>query len=237
MLAAIALMATVNVAIYTEIVTGADGSPRARGGLLEGLTEPTPQVPTPAQIAEADASPELPGTYVPSQGKRHTPAWPLEERVPYCDEGSGGTDGGDCYASRPPTSGLHLPVQRGVILGGSVVALPPDPGIYQFDMPREAIPHLQEHAGVFVGFNCESDACRATVLRMGELVQQELSVGARVVMAPFSDLPPDTIGLAAWTRVDTFTAAEYSAERVRSFIKAHSCRFDPEGFCLTAPLN
>lgn len=234
MLAAIAFMALVNVSIYTDVVVGADGSPRARGGLLEGLTEQTPQGPTPAQLAEADTSPSLPGRYVPSQGKRHTAAWPLEERVPYCDEGAAA---GDCYASLPPTSGLHLPVQRGVVLGDSVVTLPPDPGIYPFDMPREAIPHLQEHAGVFAGFNCESDACRATVLRMGELVQQELSVGARVVMAPFSDLPPDTIGLAAWTRVDTFTAAGYTDERVRSFIKAHSCRFDPEGFCPTAPLN
>jgi hypothetical protein len=234
LLLAIAFMALVNVAIYTEVVVGADRNVRARGGLLEGLTERTPEGPTPAQVAEADASPALPGRYVPSQGKRHTAAWPLDERVPYCVEGAVRDD---CYASLPPTSGLHLPVQRGVVLGGSVVTLPPDPGIYTFDMPREAIPHLQEHAGVFVGFNCESDTCRATVLRMGQVVQQELSVGSRVIMAPFSDLPPDSIGLAAWTRVDTFAAADYTDERVRAFIKAHSCRFDPEGFCLTAPLN
>jgi hypothetical protein len=45
------------------------------------------------------------------------------------------------------------------------------------------------------------------------------------------DLDADTIALASWTRVDSFDAAEYGDGRVREFIRAHSCRFDPEGFC------
>jgi hypothetical protein len=56
-------------------------------------------------------------------------------------------------------------------------------------------------------------------------------------MAPDSDLAEDTIGLAAWTRFDTFAATDYTDERARSFIKAHSCRFDPEGFCKERPVN
>ena len=54
-------------------------------------------------------------------------------------------------------------------------------------------------------------------------------------MSPDPDLDDDTIGLAAWTRVDVFSAADYTDDRVRAFIKAHSCRFDPELFCARRP--
>jgi hypothetical protein len=132
----------------------------------------------------------------------------------------------------PPSSGLHVPVQRAVRLeDGTVTALPPRPGVYDFDLPREAVPHIEEHAGVFVGYNCDSAACDSAIEALEAVVIQELSLQRRVIMARFSDLPPDTIGLASWTRVDTFPAAEFDAERVAAFIRAHSCRFDPEGFC------
>lgn len=185
-----------------------------------------------ADIAEDDASAALPGRFVPAQGRSHTAAWPLRgnQRVPYCPVGRYNNE---CYASNPPTSGLHVPVERAARLSAGVVTqLPPDPGIYDFDLPREAVPHLQEHAGVFVGYNCESDACRAAVRDLEAVVLQELSLGARVVMAPFSDLAPDTIAAASWTRYDVVVAAGWDPERFRTFIKAHSCRFDPEGFCI-----
>jgi hypothetical protein len=199
--------------------------------LLPSGNAPGVEGPSVADRAEADDSAELPGTFVPSQGKRHTGTWPLRnnERVPYCEPGAFHNE---CYASNPPTSGLHVPVQRGAqIADGVVTLLPPDPGVYDFDLPREAVPHIQEHAGVFVGYNCASDECRTAVLALERVVIQELGNGARVVMSAFSDLPPDTIGLASWTRVDTFAAAEYDELRVGRFIRAHSCRFDPEGFC------
>ncbi len=188
-----------------------------------------------AARAEADDSGDLPGRFVATQGRRHTGAWPLDAsaRIPFCPEG----DIADaCYASNPPTSGLHAPVARGVVIDGAVINLPPEPGIYDVMIPREAIPHLQEHAGVYVGYNCGADACDAAVEQMRTLVKQELSLGARVIMSPDSDLVEDTIGLASWTRFDTFAAEAYTDGRVRSFIKAHSCRFDPEGFCEQQPV-
>jgi hypothetical protein len=115
--------------------------------------------------------------------------------------------------------------------------IPPDPGVYDFDVPREAIPHIQEHAGLYVGYNCGNDDCRSSVARLKDLVTQEIALGARVVMSPDADLGQNTIGLASWTRVDTFDAADYSDDRVRKFIKTHSCRFDPELFCKGAQLN
>jgi hypothetical protein len=50
-------------------------------------------------------------------------------------------------------------------------------------------------------------------------------------MAHDSDLPIGEIGLASWTRVDTFAYGSYDDDRVVEFIDALSCRYDPEGFC------
>jgi len=131
-----------------------------------------------------------------------------------------------------------LPAQAVVQLpDGNRLKLPPDPDIYDFPVPREAIPHIQEHAGVYIGYNCSSDACRTIVERLKDLVAQENSLGARVIMSPDPDLDDDVIGMAAWTRVDDFEAGDYTDERVRDFIKAHSCRFDPERFCTATELN
>ena len=117
------------------------------------------------------------------------------------------------------------------MIDGEIINLPPDPGIYAFEIPREAIPHLQEHAGVFVGYNCVSTDCFDAVEQLRSLVEDQLSLGARVVMAPDCDLDDDTIALAAWTRIDALPASDYDDDRARAFIEAHSCRFDPEGFC------
>jgi hypothetical protein len=143
----------------------------------------------------------------------------------------------DCYNSNPPSSGRHLGVQRNVDVGGGlVINIPPDPDVYPHDVeiPRDAIPHILEHAGVYVGWNCaEGDqACLDTVQQVEDLVNQRIDNNDdRVVMSINKDLPEGTIGLASWTRTMVFPYAEYSEDAVRDFISTHSCRFDPEGFC------
>lgn len=236
MIAIIAAFVLLNLVLYSGVVQGEEALP-ARGpagarlpgpGNAPGIVDAGVR----AQQAELDGSGALPGRFVPNQGRQHVEPG---ERVEFCppDDISG-----DCYASNPPTSGLHLPVERNVVLSsGDVVNIPPDPGIYDFEVPRESIPHLQEHAGVFVAYRCVSAGCRDVLQRLEALVAQELALGARVVLAPSSDLDEDTIALASWTRTDAFPATEYSDERTRAFIKAHSCRFDPEGFCRESPLN
>jgi len=88
-----------------------------------------------------------------------------------------------------------------------------------------------------VGHDCDSEACREVVAQVEDVVVQELALRARVVMTPDPDLERNTIALASWTRVDSFGSADYTDPRVRDFIKAHSCRFDPERFCRDRPLN
>lgn len=244
--ALIGVLVVFNAVLYGGVFKGedavrfvsADNSGPFDGGAR--LTTPTAEAKksaaaTAAERAETDGSSSLPGRFVPTQGRQHTSTYPLSKRVGFCAEGKVKSD---CYASNPPTSGMHLPVQGTVLLEGNHrLRIPPDPGIYDFTVPREAIPHIEEHAGVYVGYRCASDSCNTTVERLKSLVEQEDSLGARVVMSPDPDLDDDTIGVAAWTRIDTFNAGEYSDDRVRSFIKAHSCRFDPELFCKGAQLN
>jgi hypothetical protein len=198
-----------------------------------------------------DPSAELPGTFVPNQGRSHfnyTHDPDIPPRTPFCD-GVATSDGpgapsvdppaGEfrCYASNPPSSGSHLPIQRNADLGnGARINIPPDPDTYppDIEIPREAIPHILEHAGVFVGYHCADGdaACEDVVAQVERIVDDRIdNNNDRVVFARDSDLPAGTIGMSSWTRVETFPYAEFSRENVVAFIDTHSCRFDPEGFC------
>jgi uncharacterized protein DUF3105 len=199
---------------------------------------------------DEDSNPELPGTFVPTQGRTHFQR--TFDRTfpptPFCvgvatSESSGAPSvtppPGEfaCYASNPPTSGWHLPPQRNAeVAPGAFISIPPDPDVYppDIEIPREAIPHILEHAGVFVGYDCADGdaACQDVVEQIERVVNDRIdNHNDRVVMARDSDLPVGTIGLAAWTRVDTFSYTEFTQDRVAGFIGTHSCRFDPEGFC------
>ena len=242
MWALIVAMGLFNLAVFTDVVEGENAvDSRARviatttGGTAVTGAPTAEATASAANRAELDDSASLPGRFVPPQGRDHTSNYPLRTRVPFCPERA---ISNECYASNPPTSGMHLPVQGTVRLAdGNRLKIPPDPGVYAFAIPREAIPHIQEHAGVYIGYNCTADDCKATVERLKDLVTQEVSLGARVVLSPDEDLDGNTIAAAAWTRVDSFDASDYGDDRVRSFIKAHSCRFDPERFCKSAPIN
>lgn len=243
-----------------------------------------------AQRAAENDSPDLPGTFVPSQGAQHYQGGFNGHIVTaYCDgveqsdiarERSGTRLGTvdenetpeatetptatstpaptdtpdpdqtgtvettptvptDCYNSNPPSSGDHLGVQRNVDIGGGrLINLPADPDVYPDDVeiPRDSVPHILEHAGVFVGYHCADgdEECEAVVERLRGLVNNRIdNHDNRVVMSKFLDLPEGTIGVASWTRYMTFPYTEFEDMEgtVGNFIGTHSCRFDPERFC------
>ncbi len=206
---------------------------------------------------EDDPNAELPGTFVPSQGRGHFNRTynPDVTPTPLCDGVASAERPGtasvavptpqsgvpnECYSSNPPSSGWHLPSQRNVeVAPGARINIPPDPDVYPRDIeiPREAIPHILEHAGVFVGYNCAEgdDVCEEVVRQLERIVNDRIdNHNDRVVMARDGDLPVGTIGLAAWTRVDAFAHTEFTPQRVIDFIATHACRFDPEAFCVDA---
>ncbi len=146
----------------------------------------------------------------------------------------------NCYNSNPPSSGKHLGVQRNVdVGGGNIMNIPADPDVYPDDVetPRDAIAHILEHSGVFVGWNCKSGdtACTDVVQKLKDLVNDRISnYSNRVVMAHDSDLPEGTIGVSSWTRVLDFPASEWAQQKalVQKFIATNSCRVNWEpGFC------
>lgn len=146
----------------------------------------------------------------------------------------------NCYNTNPPSSGKHLNVARNVDVGsGKTINLPPDPDVYPppIEVPRDAIPHILEHSGVFVGYHCkdgDSD-CQGVVDQLGDVVNDRINNhDNRVVMALDTDLPEGTIGVSSWTRVLDFPVTDWNNQKgeLARFISVHSCRFKPEaGFC------
>ena len=143
----------------------------------------------------------------------------------------------DCRLSNPPSSGPHYNVQQNVDIGnGTQINIPADPFIYPPDVeiPRDSIPHILEHAGVFVGWNCATgdSACMAAEKQLESVASDRLNISNnRVVFAHDNDLVPGTFGLASWTRVLDFNYKDYKKQTVSDFIGKNSCRVDWEGFC------
>ena len=229
-------------------------SPSLRTALAIEATG-TPGPLTSWQAAEQDSGNDVPGLFYPSLGRGHFSSG-LRGHVmtPFCDDlahasasvptaiatpssPGPGVSPLKCHNSNPPSSGQHLNVQRNVDIGGGItINIPADPDVYpdDVDMPRDAIPHILEHAGVFIGWNCGAgdQACIDVVATMKRLVNDRIDThDERIVMAHDRDLLEGTIGMAAWTRVENFGYGDYSDERVSRFTSKLSCRFDPEGFC------
>jgi len=145
----------------------------------------------------------------------------------------------DCFLTNPPSSGQHLNVERNVDVTGTgvIINLPPDPDVYPPDVivPRDSIPHILEHSGVFVGYNCPegNEECQSVVEELERLVNDRIdNHDDRVVLARDPDLPVGEIGMAAWQRWDRLPYTEYDEGRVADFIGTHSCRVKWEaGFC------
>ena len=147
------------------------------------------------------------------------------------------TPDASCYNSNPPSSGRHFGVQRNKeISPGVFTNIPPDPDVYppDIDAPREAVAHVAEHAGIFVGYNCPDgdQACDDVVAQLADVVNNRIdNHDDRVTMMYFSDLPEGQIGLVSITRWDRFDYSEFDEDRVEDFIADNACRYDTEGFC------
>lgn len=106
------------------------------------------------------------------------------------------------YNSNPPTSGPHA---------GSDAEW----GVYDKELPDGVLIHNLEHGGIWISY--KPGANPDVVSKLASIVKE---LGRKVIMAPRPANDAD-IALAAWTRLDKFSAAEFSEERVRRFIKAH----------------
>lgn len=105
------------------------------------------------------------------------------------------------YNSSPPTSGWHF-------------TQPAEWGAYREELPDEILLHNLEHGGIWISYKPGiSDETRAKLEKFYEVY------GRKIIVTPRAKNDAD-IALAAWNRLDTFSAGEYSDERVDRFIKA-----------------
>ena len=104
------------------------------------------------------------------------------------------------YNSNPPTSGWHFPQ-------------PAEWGVYKEELPDEVLIHNLEHGGIWISYKpVISEDLRAKLEKFYEIY------GRKVIVTPREKNGSDVV-LAAWTRLDTFSAAEYSDERIERFVK------------------
>jgi len=106
------------------------------------------------------------------------------------------------YNSNPPTSGWHH-------------AQPVEWGIYREEITDEILIHNLEHGGIWISYKPS----------IPQEMKQKLEGfskkwGRKIIVAPRSANDTD-IALAAWSRLDKFSVAEYSDDRVERFIKAY----------------
>lgn len=112
-----------------------------------------------------------------------------------------GSDHQHVYNSNPPTSGWHFPQ-------------PAEWGVYKEELPDGVIIHNMEHGGVWISYKPTiSEELRTKLEKFYE------RYGRKIIVTPREKNDTD-VALAAWNRLDTFSAAEYSDERVDRFIKA-----------------
>jgi hypothetical protein len=201
------------------------GAPGGQAAGTPGAT--TPASGTAAATTPAAATPQPSGTPAASatSGSAGTPnATPTVDKT--------------CRNSNPPSSGPHYNTQNNVDLGNgvSIQHIPADPDVYPDDVviPRDSIPHILEHAGVYVGWNCADgdSACTGAVQKMKDVVNSRINVNHnRIVMAHDPDLVPGFIGMSSWTRWEQFKYQDYDKDSFTRFLSKNSCRVDWEGFC------
>ena len=183
-----------------------------------------------AVAAEADVDPNLPGQFVDLPkaygGPYPDTAGHVTRQIDYASDCSD-TEPKVCNTN-PPAGGPHWsgncgedPTTAPAFCG------PARLGVYRDPWEPETLVHNMEHGGVVIWYNTTD---QQVIDDLEGLVGERLNDGKLLVMAPYPDMEPDTIALTAWSRLDTFSVAEYTNERVDSFINAHVRQFNPEHF-------
>jgi hypothetical protein len=183
--------------------------------------------PSPAQEAELDDDPNIPGVYYAPHpgpdGVLHSANQDDRQHfspgtvIPICTQAQ--LDAGNfvdplCYTSNPPTSGPHS-------------STPMPFRVLENPAPKENLIHNMEHGGVVIWYNTTD---QAAIDELKSIAQDNIDRRRFVVMSAYSGMEADTIAITAWTRLDKFAVSDLTEERVQEFIDANHKRFNPEGF-------
>jgi len=98
-------------------------------------------------------------------------------------------------------------------------------GIYRSPWPAASLVHSMEHGGLIIWYNTTN---KQVIDDLETIAESELKGQKLLVLTPYTGMEPDTVAITAWTRTDKFPVSQFSKERVRKFIEAFKCRFNPE---------
>lgn len=113
------------------------------------------------------------------------------------------------YNSNPPTSGDHYDV-------------PAEWGVYKEPLEDEQLIHNLEHGGVWIAY--KPDISKDIITKLEGMVKK---YGKKVIVAP-RPVNDSDVAVAVWGRLDKFSVAEYSDERVENFIESLRNKTAPE---------
>lgn len=158
---------------------------------------------------ELDARTNLPGQFVSAQESG---------RIPVGSEYSN-------YSTQPPTSGPYWENGTHTLPSGYVVTVPVQWGIYNQEIPVEALVGSMERGGVVIWYNeqagCDIMCLQALDLLVKPMVQDQ----HRLILVPNHDLE-HPVTLTSWTRM--LTLDEVDGKTILQFIEAHEGRYNPE---------
>ncbi len=197
------------------------------GYLIWQAGQPAGESFGPAQEAEADASPDLPGEFInlpelygDGEGYSETASHVTRE-IDY-EEGQG----------LPPTGGPHWgsgacprDFEDAQAFCGPVVA-----GFYDADDPWEAgsLIHNMEHGSTVVWYNTEDEEIIEDLADFGG---DNSGDSPALVVSFFPEMEAESVAITTWSRRLVMTVAEYDRDALQDFFDVHNCRFDPEDFC------
>jgi hypothetical protein len=89
----------------------------------------------------------------------------------------------------------------------------------------ESLVHSMEHGGIVVWYNTTD---QQVIDELESLVQSHLEDDELLVLTPNREMAEGTVAVTSWARRDVMPVAEYSKDRVETFIDTMKCRFNPE---------
>lgn len=158
---------------------------------------------------EQNAQASLPGQFVAAEASGQIPVG-----AEYPD-----------YATNPPTSGPYWKTGTYTLPSGFVVTVPVQWGIYNQEIPAEALVGNMYRGGVVIWYNdqagCDIMCLQALDLLVKPMVQDQ----HRIVLVPNHEME-HPVAATSWTRM--LTLDQVDGGSILQFIQAHEGRFNPE---------
>lgn len=158
---------------------------------------------------EQDARTSLPGQFVAAQASG---------RIPVGGEYSN-------YSTNPPTSGPYWSDGTYPLPSGFVVTIPVQWGIYNQEIPVEALVGSMERGGVVIWYNDQA-GCDIMCLQALDLLVKPMVQDQHRLILVRNHAMQHPVAVTSWTRM--LTLDHVDGATILQFIKAHEGRYNPE---------